>query len=210
MTNREITEVYLKHKGKGRASGTTDALTAILPFVIMDACYQLYTQRIAPIECSTLLKKYKNQWASNYNRFNSDFFFPFNEEQTEYIVDKMDSFEEYISHHITVCKLSVQKALAAENLPLAKREVLATCMMCNVLAQSAQCIWGRVYKNRWGNPECNNQIKGVEKATMGFMNTYDTYSEKIDLNQCPEVVFAMEVLCKKIIAWLADDYNRQK
>lgn len=210
MTNREITDIYLKHKKKKRISEPSEAMTALLPFFIMDACYQLYSKYISPMECTFLLKKHKKEWSRNYQKFNKDFFYPFNDDETDFIVDKMDSFGDYISNYLKIGRAKIMNALRQEDLPFETREILATCMMCNILAQSAQCIWQRVYQNKLGEGEVNYEIQGVAKASIGFMDAYHHSSRHIDLNECPEVVEAVDVLCKKIVQWLAEDYKQQK
>lgn len=201
MTNSELVETYLEKQGMRRIKGTNEDFSPLLPYLMLDAVYQMWCKTIKPIECKFELNKYKNTWNKNYNEFNRQFFNCFNIEQRDAIIDKMDDFEQYIGNDITIAKVQVMNCINFETLD--RQDVLATCMLCSILAQSARIVWGRVYKNAKFHDEKNGYISTIEKSIKNFMDTYYGKGKpNIKCDEDKKVSDAVSVLCKKMIYWL--------
>lgn len=100
MTNAEIARAYYKHNNLKLQQGSEGSLEAILPFIIMDAVYQLYCTYIKPMNVKGQLAQIRNHWSKTYSQFNQHFFRSFDEDQIDYVVDKMDAFDEYNTEKI--------------------------------------------------------------------------------------------------------------
>lgn len=201
MTNKEIVDTYLKAQGFKRITGGDEDFSPILPFIMLDGVYQMYCKTISPIQCRFEMRKYKNDWEKSYNAFNKAFFDCFSDSQTDAIIDKMDSFADYIGNYLVVAKVQIMDVL--KNEPSERQEVLATCLLCSILAQSAQVVWKRVYKSGHYGVSENFAIKNLHKAICDFMNAYYGKNKPhIKVDKEKPVSDAVSVLCHKMITWL--------
>lgn len=202
ITNQEIVDVYLKYRGKRRTEkGKRDNTLPLMPFFIMDVVYQIFCKDIKEMECKHQMKRYKNQWADNYNKFNHEFFRAFNEEQKDYIIDLMDEFGEYIHNTVVMLKSAVVNSFTQETSFEDKRN-LAAFLTCNVLCQAAQHLYGDMYRNRYMQKEMNSHIAGVQQATYKIACCYPA-AKGVDLTSSDKVMEMIDVLCKKIVKFLA-------
>lgn len=192
-----IIKGYLERRGLKvcRGQGTT----ILAPVFIMDAQYQIWCKDIRNIPCKHLMKKYKKAWSDAYNAFNKDFFFGMDSESVDTIVDAMDDFEEYIANDMMIAEIAVMNLVKKE--PVERQRVIASCMLCNVLAQAAQIIWQATYKFVPGI-KINAHIAAVEKNTMLFLNEYHTRAYTVHSNDDKPLADAVTVLCNKITQWI--------
>lgn len=200
MTNREMVNVFFERHGY-KLVKEGDNFAPILPYIIMDECYSLYRRVILPIECGFEMKRARKIWSESYNAFNKDFFNCYGEEQRAELIEKMDNFEEYIAKDEMIAKVQIMNQFPDE--PLDRQNVIATCILCSILVQSAQIVWARIYKNSQRRGMENMDLKNIRKGINGFANLYygkEKLNIKVDDN--PEVCKAVNVLCRKMIKWL--------
>ena len=227
MTNQEIVDVYLKYRGKRRTkTGRRDNTLPLMPFFIMDVVYQIYDRDIKNIECKHQMKKYRNQWVDNYNKFNHDFFRAFNDEQRDYIIELMDEFGDYIHNTVVMMKSAVVNSFTQET-EFEDKKNLASILTCNVLCQTAQhlygdmyCTWSQMcnhvtetrqptfkyacidlYGMKYLKKEVNHHIAGVQQATYKFACSYPA-AKGVELTSSEQVMKMIDVLCKKIVKFL--------
>ncbi len=198
-------DTYLKSIGMKRIKG--DGLDPILPFIMMDAMYQIYTKEIKPLPCRHELKHVKKTWIENYNVFNRSFFRAFNVEQQGEVIDMMDSFEQYIHNDMLIAKLAIMNEM--KDLSTDDANVCASCVLCNILAQAAHIVWSKIFLNSRLKERTNIQIQGIEKCSTRFMNLYHSQisDRHVDPNKSKRIVDSVDILCKKMIKWLKENKN---
>lgn len=197
MTNKELVDKYLASRGMKLVGGAT--LEPLLPFIIMDAQYQLYRQDIAPLPLKREIKQVRSKWINAYNKFNKGLFAPFTADEQDEIVDKMDEFAAYIQNDLIVTKVAMMNIV--KFLPFEQQNVIGSALMCNALAQAAQVIWNKVFFDRRGNPETNRELHCIRVSSYRFTNMYYREGENISCNT-KEVNVAMDILCRKMVRWL--------
>ena len=202
MTPNALVDTYLAHIGMRRVAG--DGYDAIMPFFMLDAMYQILAKDISPIPCKQEQKLILKRWKGAYNSFNRDFFSAFSQEQQDEIIDMMDDFQEFINNDIIIAKVAVMNQLKPLGLTFEQQKIVASCMVCHVLAQTAQITWGAIYKNRWGEDKVNPYIKAIAKYSYEWMNMYfskitDAY---VNPNDSEPICTAMDLLCKKMVKFL--------
>lgn len=193
-------DTYLKSIGMKRIKG--DGLDPLMPFIMMDAMYQIYTKEIAPLPCRHELKHVKKSWIEGYNVFNREFFRAFNVDEQGEVIDLMDDFEKFIHNDVLIAKLAIMNEL--RDLPTEDASVCASCVMCNILAQAAHIIWSKIFgKCRLLNP-AGKYILGVEKNSTKFMNLYHSRisTRHVDPNRSKKIVDSVDILCKKMVKWV--------
>lgn len=193
-------DTYLKSIGMKRIKG--DGLDPLMPFIMMDAMYQIYTKEIAPLPCRHELKHVKKSWIESYNVFNREFFRAFNVDEQGEVIDLMDDFEKFIHNDVLIAKLAIMNEL--RDLPTEDASVCASCVMCNILAQAAHIIWSKIFgKCRLLNP-AGKYILGVEKNSTKFMNLYHSRisTRHVDPNRSKKIVDSVDILCKKMVKWV--------
>ena len=210
MNNAQVINAFFKANGLKVLSGNGESMMSFLPFFMMDACYQLYTKDIAPLDVKFEAKRWKNVWKDAYNKFNHMLFKSFNADQEDYVIDKMDEFEKYAMNHIVILKVQLIGMLREMGIDDDEGQVIAASITCNTLAQSAQSIWKRTYQGIYGNFEDNPYITNIERATIKFAEAYRKSTITISINRFPKIVEAMNILCKKMVAWVAADMESKE
>lgn len=202
MTNEEIVNVYLAYKHRKRTKGKRENLLFLMPFFIMDACYQIYCKDIKDLPCKHMMKQAKKRWAVCYHNYTSDFFRAFNEDQVEFIMDEMDEFNDYIHNSLVMLKSKVVSQIP-DSVSFEDKKTLAALLLCNVLAQAAQHLHGEMFRNFDMTKETNYDIEGVKKASYDISHFHPA-SKGVDLTASDETMKLVNALCKKIMKFLKD------
>lgn len=198
---KELVNTYLATQGMKKVSGNDNDLAPLLPLLMMDLASTIWNGSIKKVESKFEMKKYKNEWEKAYHHFVSDFFRAFNQEQTDYLIDKMDEYENYIQNDLTIAKVHIMNQLSFE--PLERQEILASAMLCNILSQSAQLVTMKVYKNVRGGDKENTWLKKCEVYAWQWMNAYyGTGKPHININENEVATKAIDALCHKLILFL--------
>lgn len=213
MTKRELIKRYLDSIDRVRCSG--DTTEPLLPFLLGDAIYTIYTKDIAPLKLAKEEKRIRNDWATNYTQFNKPFFQAIGDGD-EQVTDMMDDFENAIGNELMV--LRSQLMLLLGDVPFEKRQTIVSALLCHVLAQAAQCAWGNVYRvgrifGKGKLPVKNQVVHRAEKnmhldaisrdAMLLVGYWYNGFT--IDPNKAPGVPPAVTTLCRKIYRWLSEN-----
>lgn len=219
ITNQEIVDTYLAYKHRVRTKGERiDNTLPLMPFFIMDACYQIYCKDIKNLPCKHLLKKHKKRWADSYHMFTADFFRAFNQEQTEYIVDMMDEFNDYINDDIVVLKNAVINYIPRE-IPFEEKKLLGSLLACSVLAQAAQHMYGEMFRKGTVTynlkalhsvltlmpKEKDPHIEAVKKAIYDYANSLT--SAQTVITDSKNVMTSIDILCANITKFLKQKEN---
>lgn len=210
MDNEKITNIYLKANKKKRIYGSKNTMNMLMPYIIMNVCCQLHYKKISKISCCFNLKKIEREWGRTYTKFNHAMLCLYNEDQKDYIIDKMDSFESYIREDLDGLFEVVGQYLTNEKVPYSHIDVLSTCLICNVLTQSAIVIWEDTYLNEHGKPEKNMDLERIEKLTINFANAYYSPMKDINLNGISNVKKYISKLCKTIVDWISYDLEQEE
>lgn len=214
ITNHEIVDRYLAYKHRRRVKGErVDNIMPLMPFFIMDACYQVYCKDIKDYPSRHRMKQAKTKLADGFHRFNTDFFRAFNPDQTDYIVDQMDEFCEFIHNSVVMLKSAVVNYFATirqlDDMPFEDKKVIASLLICNALAQSAQHMYGEVYRKADMSKEVDHTIESIKKASYEYSNLFP-FALNIDITSSQKVMDMIDVLCKNIIKFLKEKDNENK
>lgn len=174
-------------------------LEPLLPFFIMDVQFQIYCHDIAYLPVKYQMKQVRGKWIAAYNKFNKAFFNAFTQDEQDELIDKMDDFADYIQNDVMVAKVAFMDMV--KDLPFERQGVIGACLMCNVLAQSAQVIWGKVYHDRHGVKETNGELRRIQICSYDFLNMYYREGRNISCDT-PRITEAVNILCRKIVKWL--------
>lgn len=204
MTNKEIMEKFLERNGLRLYTGTADDFSPMLPWMIMNIQYQIFWKIIHPMPCGHSLQKYKSRWHECYNKFNHSLLCVFSDVEKAEIAEKMGEFEDYMDYHVTVAKMQFMNRVSFY--PVDMQDVIASCMMCNVLAQNAQIVYGRVFKTGRLKSKTNRDIEGVEKNSHMFVNIlHGMFSDqKVTFMDDKNINDAVLILQKRIVKWLQE------
>lgn len=200
ITNQEIVDTYLAYKHMKLSGTARDDVRMMIPFYLMDASYQVYCKDIKGYECKRMLKNVRNRWKESYRKFNAEFFRAFNPDQTEFITDQMDEFEDYIHNKVVMLKTTVMGVFSPEA-SFDEKKILASVLTCNALSQMAQHIWRDMYRDQWHRPKDNPLIEAVTKNSYEFANHFPV-SRGVDLTASDKVSSMISSLCKEVIKFL--------
>lgn len=201
MNNNEIVETYLRYRGKVRTkTGKRDNTLPLMPFFLMDIVYQIFCKDIKTMECKHQMQRYRTIWAENYQKFNNEFFRPFNEDQKDYVIDLMDEFDGYIHNTVVMMKSAVVNSFV-DDAEFEDKKNLASLLTCNVLCQAAQHLYGDMYRDRYMRKETNPHIAAIQQASYKIACHYPA-GKATDLTSQEQVIKMIDVLCKKIVKFL--------
>lgn len=198
MTKKELALIYLKRQGYNVIHG--EGYDPIMPFIMMDVVFQYYKQLIKMVPLKNELKKYANDWYTNYRILNQSFFRTFDKDEAVEVLDIMDDFENYINNELVFAKIAAMKCFEEEDFE--KREVISICTLCDIIAQLAQVIHKGVFKNRFGNGIENHNIGKIRYCARNFMSKYYKGEKIINMQQSEDLRKNVLSLCKKITKFL--------
>lgn len=205
-TIRQLIEKYVKANGMRLVGGNGTDCGVIMPWLIMDTQYQLYWKEIRPLNCGHSLQQCKTRWEESYNRFNRAMFSYFNEEEKDYIVDLMAEMEDYIAHDVTIAQIQFENKIMEFYDPDEQR-VIASCMLCHILATCAQLIYGEIFRTRYNHGRVNNDIQGVAHNAWQFANIFHDASYpgmRISFNEDKNIGTSVAIIEKKIIRFFKE------
>ena len=203
MTNDEMVDKWLASIDMKRVQGHT--LETILPFLMLDVNYQILQSTVKPIDSKHEMQTQKSRWSDASNRLYKRFFRAFTVDEQNEVIDKMDDFENWIANDVMIAKVQIMNFL--QDLDFDIQKTCAELMIANIMAQSAQIVWGNCYKTSTMHNQKNMDIQAIEKASSRFMNLFHSAvsNRHVNPNQSKPIVAAVDVLCQKMIKWLYKD-----
>ena len=205
ITNQQIVDTYLAYKHMKLSSNMRDDVRMMMPFYLMDASYQVYCKDIKDFPCRQKVKEAKTRWRESYRKFFSDFLLPFDVDQTDFITDQMDEFEDYIHNKVVMLKATVMGVFRPEA-TFEEKKILASVLTCNSLSQMAQYIYGNMYRNAWNQRKANPQIEAVTKNSYEFARHFPV-SHNVDITASDKVNAMINSLCMEVIKFLKEKFN---
>lgn len=199
ITIKQLVDTYLTSKGLKRIKGEDNDASPLLPLIMMDSAYSLFSRYVGGLECHHEMKKLKGLWIESYNRFNRDYFRCYDEEETSAIVDMMDAFEEYIAKDMKIAFLQFTNLFKHEDIE--KQKIISACLLANVLCQSAEIVWERVYAST--EERCNRHIVTCERILHKWSDKfYGKDNKDVNPNESKSIRDAIDVLCRNQINFL--------
>lgn len=203
MSINEIVDTYMRHCHMRRVQGTGG--DPILPFFMLDAMYQILKRDLWPVESRHEAKRERTLWLNSYNALNRDFFSAFNDDQRDYIIDLMDSFEEHINNDVLITQVAVMNQLGEYKLSFEDQKIVSSAMLCHILAQTAKITWNAIYKTKHCGLRANAYLDSILKHSSRWMNLY--FSSKSDAHINPndnqQICTAVDILCKKMVNFIS-------
>ena len=207
MTNKEINDALLAKRGYRQYEGNKDNLSPLMYFFLMDASKQVFDKSVSKQKVAGPQKALMNRMKEGYHLFFKDFFSAFNQEQTEFLLDKVDAFEEYISHHLFIAEIAVQECDNAR--PMDEQKEISQTWLCNILAADAQDFHGECWKTGKRQPLYDRYIDQVLKASKEYSRLRFGEGPILTEKQFKRVQAAVQVVAKKVCAWIYSDYQNE-
>lgn len=216
MSKRDLINTYLKSVGRTRVQG--DSTEPLLPFLLGDAIYTIYTRDIAPLDLRQEEKRLRSHWAENYTLFNRPFFSAIGGDGSDDVTDLMDDFEAAIENNMMMLRSELMLLLG--EVPFDQRKPIVSALLCHVLAQAAQLAWGNVYRvvtlyRMVGNekkvlahrPEKNRYLDAINRDAFALANRWHNAISLalVDPNKTKGIPPAINALCRKIYRWLEEN-----
>lgn len=194
---KPITESYCKHKGYSCTNMSDE--NVLLPFFLADSAYLIYAEQVKPLGFKRELKLYAKRFIDAYNRFTKDFFSAFDEEQKEYVIEKMDALYALLSYDVEVFRMAIINQLAT--FPVEVRQRLAS---LSALMHLVQCAW--IAQRHTFSGMQNKELQGMMSATHSLFQAYANQKANrvtvAELNEVPAISASSRVLCNRILKFI--------
>jgi len=198
-TTEELCQSLLKHKHlvllKGKMS-----IEPLFPAFVMDLQYQEFCDNLSALKLTGEGKKTLNDWKKAYHLYTRDFFFAFNQDQTETVTDLMDALKDYISHDIEIVRYATYACV--NDVDLDEQKILASAFICNVLTQVAIILHGALFATAHGKGKTNIYLERIVRCSTHIGKMLYTGDKHINPNENKRVADACQVLTNKLINWL--------
>lgn len=198
---KPITESYIKHKG-WRCTNMNDE-NVLMPFFLADSAYLIFSDQIKPLALRQDLKMYAKRFIRAYNSFAKDFFSPFDQEQKDYIIDKMDTLFELISGDIEAFRSAI-----IDHTSQFSEDVRHTLASLSALLSLTQCTW-IVYRHLYvasGAPMYNKDLQSMMTSAHSLFQAYaNKKANRInvpELNKVQAISAASRALCDRILQFI--------
>lgn len=168
-----------------------------MPMLLMDAMNLLYEEYIAPLPLRHKEKQLRTRWHEAYKHYISQEFLPFNDDQKCEICELMDAFEQHIHNEVEIFRATVMSKFMSYDTDV--RLVLSASVASNILAQSAEWIWGALR----GRNNPNIYISSITEWSHKFIELYgdnriERTVKKVDLNEFNDIHLAVNRICRKV------------
>ena len=168
-SNKELADKYLQQRGL-QVKG--DGTQLLVPFYIMDICYQIYLKEVRNQEFQHEARKYLTDFANEYKAFNWDLFRCLDLDETEFVTDEMDRLGVYLHNYVEMCRMELYTSLDVYGEKA--RNVLSSLLLCDLLCQISGIIWTTEYTTLpFGKGETNMHLKRMRKSLTRVMNSYE-------------------------------------
>lgn len=196
ITIKSLVDKYLKSKGLKRVKGADNDASPLLPLIIMDSAFQLFDKYVKPVECKHEMKHWKKEWIAHYKRFNHDFFRCYDTDETDFVIDMMDTFEDYIANDMTIAFVQFTNSFKSESFD--RQKVISACMLSNVLCQCAEIIWERVYASSMEKK--NQDLISCKRYMHKWSDAYYGKDKpNVNVNESKPVCDAVNILCRRTV-----------
>lgn len=201
MAFSDITQAYCKAHRLYLTAGDAemDDPAPILPFIIMDAAYHEFKKHISKLNLHHELKRMKNQWLDYYHSFNSLLLSCLNEDQKNFVIDKMDEYEEFVDDYMICIRPAIFESLTC--LDFEDRYIVASLLQCNILTQIASIAYSEVHKDKDRKAQCP-QLENMSRLCHKIYNRIIYLPENIDPNKNTNLIDAVTTLMNKTADWL--------
>mgnify|MGYP007038180699 CR=1 FL=1 len=206
MTNESINKALLKHRGYTQYKGNKDNLSPIMYFFLMDASKTFFPD-VKKQKCSGMQKKLMRQMEEGYHLFFKNFFSAFDVEQTDYLMDKVDAFEEYIQHHLDIAEIAVQEC--DNSRPIEEQRECSRVWLCNILAADAQDFHGECWRTGSNQPLYDRYIDQVLKSSKEYSRLRFGEGPVLTEKQFKRVQLSVKVLARKVCDFVYQDYQQE-
>lgn len=193
---KNLVDAFLQSKGLKKISGSDNDASPLLPLIMMDSAYQIFSKYIRKVDFKHELKRYRGEWIKNYNAFNKEYFSCYNDELTDAMVDLMDDFEKYIEHDLFITFVQFENLFISE--PLERQEMMAACLLANVMCQSAELVYERVYVGR-KNKNLLACYSWMHKINEKY---YGKDKPMVNPNESDMITKCVDILCRKEVEFL--------
>lgn len=198
---KPITESYVEHKGF-RCSNNNDE-NVLMPFFLADSAYLIYDEQIKPLAFRRELKMHAKKFIECYRSFIKDFFAAFDDEQQDYVVEKMDALYGTIAYDIEVFRMAIINHTA--QFPLEVRQTLASLSACMHLVQCSWIVYRHVFSGQNG-PMYNKDLQGMMSSSHSLFQAYANQranrTNVAELNKVKAISAASRVLCNRILKFI--------
>lgn len=192
-----VTDAYLKRRGLKRLAGKDDDPSALVPFFVLGLMYDVYQRSVRDVPVCHEAKRYKRLWIEAYSSLNREFFSALTEGQQDEVLDVMDAMEQDLAGDVMIVKVALMEWV--KELSLEKQDVIASAVLCNILAQVAQIVWGKVYKK---TVECR-RLDDIVRYSHAYAKSYGKdVTRLVDFNKSKRVTDAVEILQRKVCRYL--------
>ena len=208
MTTNDITKAYCKANGlvvlKGKLGDDDPA--PILPFLVMDCAYQEFCSVIKTLPLNGRNKQLRGRWLDSYRDFNRRLFSTLNEDERDYAVDMMDTYQMAVPYEIMLMRVAIMDLVAG--CEFKDQKTIASLLLCNIFTQVAQIIWGCVFVNSRARASFCPELLQMRNISHSLVNSVVVLRETINPNDSPKLTQAVNSFMDKTSEWL-HQYKKQ-
>ena len=202
-----LIDSFLKYKGY--TSNKKSGNAPLSPFIMADALYVAHDTYLKG-HLKQEAKYHANKMMECYHRLNHDFFKAFSREEQDELVEKMDSFDDYLHNDFEMLRMAVTKPIM--HYPIKTRNVVAALCIVKLLACHTEYLYSVIFRDPLGNPIPNSNIQGIKHHACEMFRHYSAKhgSDNINLNDEPAVSLCVNNISKRISQFIDNWKDEEK
>lgn len=186
-------------------TGNRESIAPLMPFLLMDIAYDLWKKKVTPLPLKFEAKQLANAFINDYTSFNKPFFAAFDDDQRDWVIDRMDELGAYLEHDIFITQISLMNLF--NDRPIEEQDVVASILLCGAITQMAQIIYGAVFRTRKGNDEPCPELANMRRYTRRLSALLYHSNKVVKPNADEQATAAVTVIVNKTKMWFK---NRDK
>lgn len=192
-TIKSVTQTYLK--SKGMILDGEGWVSPLMPYLIMDMFYDIYTKKILSLSLRHEQKKKAGEISRMYKTFNDVLFRPQTEDGKVLLTDLMDELVEATHNTRVKLKCALMDCLSFEEFEI--REVHASMVLADALVSLANGYWAECYRNRQGQEVENELLTKIGKRVFYIMNYWHPLDRNINCSNDDKVSALIKMLIRE-------------
>lgn len=206
MNRSDLVQKYVDYHHLRYVRGSSEDLSVLMPYLIMDCGYQYYQHDILPMKVRFDLKRTRQMWSDSYTSFNEGIFAPYDDDESIEITDMMDAMHNAVANDLMILQVSAMR-LFEKDFTFKEQQILSSVFMTNKLAVIAQNTWHAMHRKE--NHDINGVMEWSREFSDWYMRSLGKTECKVEEKKVKELTKCADILIDKIARWLKEQ-NKKK
>lgn len=213
ISNDTLIRKFARYKGEVLPTERVHSLAPLMHFFLVDLADDIFTKNWKDHDLTQESSSMRNDILSTFFWHNKDFFFAFNQDDTDAILEKVNDLQAYIGHDVFIADIAGQETI--NELEAAEQKSFSSLWLTNILCANAQDLYAHNHEQR-SRIKIGKTRKVFNKDINTLLRLTRDLAERefpggeVDERKYDRVLKAERALAIKIMRWMEMDEAKDK